>query len=736
MMKLEPGITDAGSLEQLPGISQLNSSSLELELHDVKQEPLDEAVPDVAAGFVLRDEDGNEHQLDVVTAAVASDDPFLCLDFIPEPDPASEPEPEDAADSPGPGERDGEPGGSENTPTDRPSSAERPSAGERTRAGAGKAKSGAKRTTKKRSSAQRDAEKRPKPTRRCACLYCGAEVFKISRHLARRHSKEKEVIDALKYPKYSKERKELWLSVVKRGNFQHNVKVMAAGKGEIIPVKRKWKRNYTVQKDECARNDEYASCDQCFGFYLRSTLLLHKMRVHGMEHPQQQRLCESPASVSLDELLASMETDSVGVACKTDMLILKFGAKVLSKLGPLAIDKAKICRRMRELGEVLVEVRKRREGVSLQSCLGPTRFKELTSAVWRLARRRGIGHNARAFARTVGKSLSSCARILITLAKTAEDAKLEQEAVGFLDLYESQWRVMTGVITEESLGKSGSVTGNSPRLGTSERDGRRRSSLRHQQLTEKVSASHGATTSERTEVARAETRGYVPDRRSLIPDNQRINHEQVGGHRGSDGQPVDQHFKRTEHPESGIERTATEAPQNSASTPGGQSKNLNQPERQRLESPQHPAVNTGRQTSSSLFQDIPRGSEEHLQDNARAERERTALDKSDSTTAGEHTPFAPREGALRHHPGTKRRRSPVGRPNYKRRPWSQEEKEAVERRMNWFVRKLVVPGLDYCRAALKEEPVLSSRTWRDVKYCVYNMIQRRKRHGDCAEDSD
>ncbi|KAF0313667.1 hypothetical protein FJT64_015804 [Amphibalanus amphitrite] len=82
------------------------------------------------------------------------------------------------------------------------------------------------------------------------------------------------------------------------------------------------------------------------------------------------------------------------------------------------------------------------------------------------------------------------------------------------------------------------------------------------------------------------------------------------------------------------------------------------------------------------------------------------------------------------------RRMPLTRPDRVSAMENQEEKEAVERRLNWFVRKLVVPGLDYCRAALKEEPALSSRTWRDVKYCVYNMIQRRKRHGDCAEDSD
>ncbi|XP_049460246.1 uncharacterized protein LOC125905953 [Epinephelus fuscoguttatus] len=58
-----------------------------------------------------------------------------------------------------------------------------------------------------------------------------------------------------------------------------------------------------------------------------------------------------------------------------------------------------------------------------------------------------------------------------------------------------------------------------------------------------------------------------------------------------------------------------------------------------------------------------------------------------------------------------------------RRRWSFEERTAVQRRMARFVALRKVPAKNDCLLCIeKESPVLSTRTWKDVKYCVYNEI--------------
>ncbi|XP_078030253.1 uncharacterized protein LOC117252851 [Epinephelus lanceolatus] len=58
-----------------------------------------------------------------------------------------------------------------------------------------------------------------------------------------------------------------------------------------------------------------------------------------------------------------------------------------------------------------------------------------------------------------------------------------------------------------------------------------------------------------------------------------------------------------------------------------------------------------------------------------------------------------------------------------RRRWSVEERTAVQRRMAQFIALRKVPAKNDCLLCIeKESPVLSTRTWKDVKYCVYNEI--------------
>ncbi|XP_055017815.1 glutamic acid-rich protein-like isoform X4 [Boleophthalmus pectinirostris] len=69
---------------------------------------------------------------------------------------------------------------------------------------------------------------------------------------------------------------------------------------------------------------------------------------------------------------------------------------------------------------------------------------------------------------------------------------------------------------------------------------------------------------------------------------------------------------------------------------------------------------------------------------------------------------------------------PVSKPA--KRPWTETEKNAVRRQMGKFMALRKVPGKNDCRMCIeKESASLGARTWRDVKYFVYNEIIKIKR---------
>ncbi|XP_059367596.1 uncharacterized protein LOC132106022 [Carassius carassius] len=66
--------------------------------------------------------------------------------------------------------------------------------------------------------------------------------------------------------------------------------------------------------------------------------------------------------------------------------------------------------------------------------------------------------------------------------------------------------------------------------------------------------------------------------------------------------------------------------------------------------------------------------------------------------------------------------------NRGKRPWNDQERTAVKRRLAKLIALKMVPGKQDCLMCIaKETPVLSARTWKDVKYFVYNEIVKVKR---------
>ena len=554
------------------------------------------------------------------------------------------------------------------------------------------------------------------------CLYCGAKQYKLARHLQTKHATESEVIEAFSYSSKSKRRRELLLKLAMKGNFNHNTKVLREGQGEIIPVRR-------PPRNSQAKKPGFQPCDQCLGFFRKTTLLRHKIKVHGMSPLEQSLLCEDAASTGLQEFLTSVEADDISAVCKSDMLIMNFGSRKISRLSDQPGGQTELRERMRELGQILLKFREIEEGASLQTCLDPTRFERLAEVVRQQAEIDDPGR-VQTFVRTVGKSLCTCVRILKMFATIAGDDCLKQKACGFLEAYRKDW--LTFRLSGRSPRESPSASPNrSTEASASERADR--GARRCQQKAEGSPESNDAPPQTRSGSSheRGDGRaGHMAERcsesheradrgleRSSVTTVQRARgHERTEGHSEGSDMPTEQRSESNErtvgHPKSSDAPTERRPLSHERTEVADRGSDVPPEERSR---------------SSTV------GAKSHPGDSADAPDDCAPQARNGGTIQGDRVKTGPEQRHQADRRGAQRKR-PAGHRNYKRIRWTPEEKEAVERRLDWFVRNHVVPGIDYCQTALEREPALGGRTWRDIKYCVYNLIQRSRRNGGRPED--
>ncbi|XP_066532045.1 uncharacterized protein [Hoplias malabaricus] len=149
------------------------------------------------------------------------------------------------------------------------------------------------------------------------CIYCKESVIKMARHLGRVHADEKDVANALSFPKCSKIRRILFGLILKKGCYQQQTEAAQNGKGEIV------QQNHT--KDTPL--NEYESCAYC-----QDSLPSRKLKYHI-------KICKSKPSSSLSDCLSercrkivnNMQIDYVSNYLRNDTLICKFGSELCEK---------------------------------------------------------------------------------------------------------------------------------------------------------------------------------------------------------------------------------------------------------------------------------------------------------------------------------------------------------------------------------------------------------------------
>lgn len=77
---------------------------------------------------------------------------------------------------------------------------------------------------------------------------------------------------------------------------------------------------------------------------------------------------------------------------------------------------------------------------------------------------------------------------------------------------------------------------------------------------------------------------------------------------------------------------------------------------------------------------------------------------------------------------TERREEKGDEKNSDKCPWTQPEVCAVEKHMQSFINDLVTPGkLDCLQVKRRCGAVLRGRSWKQIKFYVYNRILKRRR---------
>ena len=196
------------------------------------------------------------------------------------------------------------------------------------------------------------------------CYYCTKHLrYRIGNHLKSCHSSEEEVKEA--FSKVDERERKHYIEKIKNmGNFNHNMKVLKEGKGELIVARRSANKLCVT---------DYLPCTYCFGFYRSKELFRHVKNCHFNPDPTSYP-CANQAitgnskfllegGLADDREMASQvdyfskhivdtmrRNDDVCEAVKGDKIIHRFGNILLNKLG--LRRKNDISQRMRQLGKL------------------------------------------------------------------------------------------------------------------------------------------------------------------------------------------------------------------------------------------------------------------------------------------------------------------------------------------------------------------------------------------------
>ena len=193
------------------------------------------------------------------------------------------------------------------------------------------------------------------------CLFCKSLVWKISRHLERNHKDEEDVKKVLALGPRSKERRNAWQSIIRRGDYEVNIE----------RLKKDGESNLLVTRST-NENRDAVPCTFCYGIFNARTIYKHKRGCFLSKGDQTVEVKSGvkssraflDAAITSDEnfkvvhnlLLCKMKRDVLHIVIRNDSTLLMYGVVQLKKKDKLRY--ADIRASLRVLAQLLSEFRK------------------------------------------------------------------------------------------------------------------------------------------------------------------------------------------------------------------------------------------------------------------------------------------------------------------------------------------------------------------------------------------
>ncbi|KAL1005200.1 hypothetical protein UPYG_G00055880 [Umbra pygmaea] len=284
------------------------------------------------------------------------------------------------------------------------------------------------------------------------CIYCMKPNSKISRHLERKHGNEVDVVRACSFPKGSKKRSALLEELRNKGDYQHNILVLEEGKGQIVT----WR-----QPPGNASIEDYLPCSHCLAFFVKSELWRHEASCRAKkegkrpksEEPGTRKRVQSlashlipiskSASQGCQKIIHKMQQDSVAFHIRNDPFICQFGDALFTERGHELSQHGYISQRLREVGRLMVAVKKLDNSVQyLQDVCKPSRFELVVEAAKKVS---GFNPDKNDYSKPssvirIGHSLTKAAECLANQSVINGDKDTHNDANNFVKLMTSSWR--------------------------------------------------------------------------------------------------------------------------------------------------------------------------------------------------------------------------------------------------------------------------------------------------------
>lgn len=287
-----------------------------------------------------------------------------------------------------------------------------------------------------------------------ACYFCQRIVQNLARHFELLHGKEKDVARILAMPKNSKGRRDGFANLIRVGDFYHNTDILATKKGQLILVRRP-----TNDEAKFVTPNDYGPCPHCLGFMLKKHLWHHVQNsctAKNTNNTGENRhiIAESDALLNdafgaefsrdfVYNIISKLRDDDVGICCKEDTLIQRFGAMLFEKYGTTQCEL--IRQSMRQLARITLKLREiGKTKKTLSDFLVPDMFDLIIQATKSLCAThqnsvRRPEFDTPSLALKIGYALRKCAAIKRGRFLRAGNLSGNETLTSFLTLMDLEW---------------------------------------------------------------------------------------------------------------------------------------------------------------------------------------------------------------------------------------------------------------------------------------------------------